>query len=72
MLVTKVGWDIEQEQCNFFTDAGIKTEAFLIRMTSENAIKLQQNVDTFIDYIKAYLNVQHNELFAMQGKLDLY
>ena len=45
----------------------------MVRMISERAIEKQRDVyKHFIDYIKAFDRVQHDELLKMLMNLDLY
>ena len=61
-----------KEQFGFDQDAGTRNDIFSMRMMSERAIQMQQNIYLcFIDYSKAFDKVRHEELLEMLQELDI-
>ena len=61
------------EQCGFVEDSGTRNAIFMVRMISKRAIEKQRDVHMcFIEYIKAFDRVRHDELLKMLMNLGLY
>ena len=64
--------EIGKEQFGFVLDAGTRNAIFVLRMLSERAIEMQNDLYiSFIDYTKAFDKVQHKNLFNLLEGLNL-
>ena len=64
--------EIGREQFGFVQNAGTRNAIFILRMLSERAIEMQQDIYLcFIDYSKAFDKVKHETLLEMLQSLDM-
>ena len=68
----KIRPEIPKTRCGFVEDCGTRNAIFMLRMLSERAIEMKQDLYLcFIDYTKAFDTVKHGELFNILCDLNL-
>ena len=68
----KIRPEIPKTQCGFVEDCGTRNAIFMLRMLSERAIEMKQDLYLcFIDYTKAFDTVKHGKLFSILCNLNL-
>ncbi len=64
--------EIGVEQCGFVKDTGTRNAIIMLRILSERAIQVNQDIYAcFIDYTKAFDKVQHEKLFDILQNLNI-
>ena len=72
-LRSRIQPEIGREQFGILEDAGTRKAIFVLRVITERAVEMQKDIYMcFIDYVKAFDKVRHQELFEDLDKLDLY